>query len=144
MRRYARQIGSVTVGDAGGVEAWIVVKTDEVPHLEIMSKGFEEVPHNLSDNDVKERYGVAVIYTVNDDRMRTKVKLNGRERARSTVVRHHLATLTASRLLRRLSIETHKIREEMIAVTGTGGSTGDVDYMRSIVDGNHVIITRKS
>jgi hypothetical protein len=73
MRRYACRIGSMAAGDAAGVKTWIVVKTDELPHLELMTKGFEKVLHTLSEVEMKERYSVGVIYTVNEDRTRKQV-----------------------------------------------------------------------
>ena len=70
-RRYALRLGSVSIGNAS-VDAWMVIVTDEVPHAEVLARGFQEIPQELSDDEVRARYGVKQIYVVRDDR-RTKV-----------------------------------------------------------------------
>lgn len=71
-RRYARAIASTTVGDTV-VDAFIVIRTDEVPHAEVSTKGFTKIPAHLSDDDVKGIYHVACFYDVRDDRIERRV-----------------------------------------------------------------------
>lgn len=65
MRRYYRALGSVGIGSAS-VTAYIVIKTDEVSDAAVTAQGFAAVPDDLSDDQVKARFGVSVIYEVTD------------------------------------------------------------------------------
>ena len=51
-----------------GARSWMVIQTDEVLPDEILAAGFEPVPEEMSDDEVRERYGVEEIYRVTDDR----------------------------------------------------------------------------
>jgi hypothetical protein len=72
MRRYARAVASITVAETA-VDSWLVIRTDEVAHAEVLAKGFIEIPAHLSDDEVKGIYHVACIYDVRDDRTRRMV-----------------------------------------------------------------------
>lgn len=47
-RPCAKRLGTVTVGDSF-VDGWIVIRTDEVARHEVLAKGFEAVPDDLTD-----------------------------------------------------------------------------------------------
>ena len=40
------------------LDIWMVIQTDEVLPDEILAAGFEPVPEEMSDDEVRERYGV--------------------------------------------------------------------------------------
>lgn len=67
MRRYALEVGSISAGARLGV--WLVIATDEVPESDVFALGFISVDAHLSDAEVRQRYGVAQIHLVHDDRM---------------------------------------------------------------------------
>ena len=71
-RRYVKQLGSVGIGSAAAV-AYIVIRTDEVPHHEVIARGFDEVPTDLTDDEVKAKYGVTTIAVVTNEQIREKV-----------------------------------------------------------------------
>jgi hypothetical protein len=71
-RRYACRIGSVGI-IREMIDVWMVITTDEVPHEEVLAAGFDEVPADLSDEEVKARFGVTEIYEVTDSRRRAVV-----------------------------------------------------------------------
>ncbi|HEX9162889.1 MAG TPA: hypothetical protein VF980_14385 [Thermoanaerobaculia bacterium] len=64
MRRYAVPFGSV----ADPLSAWLVIKTEELLPAEMLSCGFQEVPMDLSDDEVKAKYCVNCIYVIKDGR----------------------------------------------------------------------------
>lgn len=67
--RYAKRLGSVSVGSAT-VDSWIVIRTDEVAPHDVIAKGFQRIPDQLSDDQVVEKYGVSEIITVTNEKLR--------------------------------------------------------------------------
>jgi AraC-like DNA-binding protein len=63
--RYAGRVGSIVCGHAT-LDIWMVIQTDELPRDEVLAAGFEPVPAEMSDEEVRERYGVKEIYRVTD------------------------------------------------------------------------------
>jgi hypothetical protein len=72
MTRDFRQQRKLRIGEKEdvmpGLDIWMVIQTDEVPREEVLAAGFEPVPAEMSDDEVRERYGVKEIYHVTDDR----------------------------------------------------------------------------
>jgi hypothetical protein len=65
--RYAHRVGSIVCGH-DTLDIWMVIQTDEVPRGEVLAAGFESVPAEMSDDEVRQRYGIKEIYQVTDDR----------------------------------------------------------------------------
>lgn len=63
MKRYATIIGRTGV-HRSMVDIWIVVRTDGLAEAELLGRGFIVVPAELTDDEVRARYGVATIYTL--------------------------------------------------------------------------------
>ncbi len=68
--RYVGRVGSIVCGH-DTLDIFMVIQTDEVPAEEVLAAGFEPVPAEMSDDEVRERYGVKEIYQVTDDRRNT-------------------------------------------------------------------------
>lgn len=76
MRRYVRNLASISVGAQATVAA-IVVRASDSNRGELLINGFSEVGDRLSDAEVMARYGVDGIVVLHGDRV-LKVIVNER------------------------------------------------------------------
>jgi hypothetical protein len=64
--RYARRLATIACGRAS-LTVWMVIRGDLLDH-EVAEQGLEPIVVELSDEQVKEKYGVTTIYEVEESR----------------------------------------------------------------------------